>query len=86
MKKVVAVAFVLAAFAQPALACGGSYRAHTAHVTRVPKIVTKSSATAPPTLPAQVQTSAINSADQLTAQCKKYFPNVGSLVAVPCSS
>jgi len=88
----IALALILTAAVQPALACGGGYNsAHAVHVTHAPpkahaKVETKAAVPEQPTTAAVASAGATNSATVApTVDCKKYFPSVGALVAVPCS-
>jgi hypothetical protein len=85
VNKAVAVALLFATVAQPALACGGGdYRSHMAHVQHAPKAPPKPAVAAQTTsAPSAIATNAATMAP--AAECKKHFPSIGALLAVPCN-
>jgi hypothetical protein len=96
LNKTIALTLILTAAVQPAFACGGGYssRVHAVHMTHVThaapkvhaKVETKAAIAEQPTTAPVASTGAVNSATVApSAECKKYFPSVGAVVAVPCS-
>jgi hypothetical protein len=94
MKTVVATLFVVAMVAaDPVLACGGQHSYgnvyRTAQVIRTANVTPRNNkSNAPPRVAAPL-TQAMTDRNQLakvgSLVCKKYFPEVGELLTVPCS-